>query len=936
MDRNTVNYKALAFIADQTASTFHYEVKGVRALWDPSLSIPGTNRRGGWRCPLGTRFGGQITDRYGRSCGWGVARRLANGIADIGERLESIDDRKRNARVAKRNARVARQLARDVKPGLLERGARGIADALDGGGGKPVRKPMFDRPRIGGRRPRPRSIEAVTPNIGRGAQNRGGQNVPNGVALTGGANTGGFGNGMRRFDPFDFEGQNGNSRRRGKFPQALPKLNASEIQKRVDEVQYRLEKTQALELIRNQISKKHPGKKLNDLTPQELEELADWAKTRGAELERVKRIVGAKPIVVDKANRQGHAMRRFASEIMDVRDAKNEIEARGLARRAPEPPKKPSTIKPINPRRRGNLRDSEARRMEREIVKPGAPRTGEGAQPQAQPPTPNLTPRERRRDVSNQGAARSIRRVPTANDVPEAPPAKPILPARRSRPPEPPVKVPATAKSFDLAKEFENASEAEKKQVQEALAKINSKKRDAQDNMKLWGNSNIEQLERHVESQKQEMQRMDNQLNVMLDGWNRNKDNPQMREGAMVALIRAHEYRETHKNNLEAMEGRVNELRGGKPAPVQPREPKQPPQPPKTPERPSVIDVKPASVKSDYRQEKIGALGEDGLPDIVAVPKGNKGMDTQEQANEFVRRRGELADVPDEFLGEALRQNSTGNNPRFQQKRLDAHGVNANQEGNMVKYEDARNGKTYYLKYALAPQTANEDLHEVMGNNIAGRMGMPVGQIRFDGVARDGQHRAILFEDVRNYMDGEVVSPGDGKRIVNGDKVRATLLDFAIVNVDRHGNNFFGVNQNGVIRFAAIDPSLGFDAEWHGKVFKNIEPNESGLRRWLNHDRGGGRNEMLSNLRKDFNEGRMHRDEVVAVVAEIQKSMREAEAKNAYRSFAKKAQKAASVGGRVENRYGDADNYIVNKPDERMKFIADIDPSRLADIILGR
>jgi hypothetical protein len=818
MDRNTVNYKALAFIADQTASTFHYEVKGVRALWDPSLSIPGTNRRGGWRCPLGTRFGGQITDRYGRSCGWGVARRLANGIADIGERLESIDDRKRNARVAKRNARVARQLARDVKPGLLERGARGIADALDGGGNKPVRKPKFDRPRIGG---------------------------------------------------------------------------------------------------------------------------------------------------IRRAEQQGATVGRIAEQID----------------RPPSRPRTPDSVpvdatlipKPARkPRKRGNLRDSEARRMERELVQPGAPRTGEAPAQPPQPPPPNRpkAPRARRRDVSNQGAARSVRRVPTENDVPEAPPARPIVPAQRSRPPQPParpkpqaqisaqppqpparpkpesrvlaqppqppVKVPATAKSFDLAKEFENASEAEKKQVQEALAKINSKKRDAQDNMKLWGNSNIEQLERHVESQKQEMQRMDNQLNVMLDGWNRNKDNPQMREGAMVALIRAHEYRETHKNNLEAMEGRVNELRGGKPAPVQPREPKQPPQPPKTPERPSVIDVKPASVKSDYRQEKIGALGEDGLPDIVAVPKGNKGMDTQEQANEFVRRRGELADVPDEFLGEALRQNSTGNNPRFQQKRLDAHGVNANREGNMVKYEDARNGKTYYLKYALAPQTANEDLHEVMGNNIAGRMGMPVGQIRFDGVARDGQHRAILFEDVRNYMDGEVVSPGDGKRIVNGDKVRATLLDFAIVNVDRHGNNFFGVNQNGVIRFAAIDPSLGFDAEWHGKVFKNIEPNESGLRRWLNHDRGGGRNEMLSNLRKDFNEGRMHRDEVVAVVAEIQKSMREAEAKNAYRSFAKKAQKAASVGGWVENRYGDADNYIVNKPDERMKFIADINPSRLADIILGR
>ncbi len=132
MQKNETNFKALTFLAEQTASTFNFEVKGVRALWDPSLSIPGTNRRGGWRCPVGTRYGGQITDRFGRSCGWGIARRIANQIADIGERLENIDDRKRNNRLAKRNARVQRFLARQNKPGLLERGARNIADALDG------------------------------------------------------------------------------------------------------------------------------------------------------------------------------------------------------------------------------------------------------------------------------------------------------------------------------------------------------------------------------------------------------------------------------------------------------------------------------------------------------------------------------------------------------------------------------------------------------------------------------------------------------------------------------------------------------------------------------------------------------------------------------------------------------------------------------------
>ena len=129
---NTVQYKAAAFISDQTKSSYGYEVKRVRALWDPSLSIPGTDRRGGWRCPTGTRYGGQITDRFGRSCGWGVARRLANAVSDIGERVEGLDDNRRKKRVARRNARMAQRLN---EGGPVERMAGRIADGLDGGEG---------------------------------------------------------------------------------------------------------------------------------------------------------------------------------------------------------------------------------------------------------------------------------------------------------------------------------------------------------------------------------------------------------------------------------------------------------------------------------------------------------------------------------------------------------------------------------------------------------------------------------------------------------------------------------------------------------------------------------------------------------------------------------------------------------------------------------
>ena len=131
--RNVIQYKAACFVSDQTKTTFNYEVKRVRAMWDPSLSIPGTDRRGGWRCPVGTRYGGQITDRFGRNCGWGVARRIANAITNIGDRLENIDDRRRGRRVERRNNRMIERLRRDERGGRLERGLRGVADVLEGG-----------------------------------------------------------------------------------------------------------------------------------------------------------------------------------------------------------------------------------------------------------------------------------------------------------------------------------------------------------------------------------------------------------------------------------------------------------------------------------------------------------------------------------------------------------------------------------------------------------------------------------------------------------------------------------------------------------------------------------------------------------------------------------------------------------------------------------
>lgn len=154
MKQNIVNFKVQSFLNERNTSTMAYEVKAVRAIWDPSLSIPGTNRRGGWRCPTGTRYGGQITDRFGRSCGWGVARRIANQISNIGQRLENVDDARRGRRISRRERRIlARLNPQDARAGRLERGLRGVAERLEGGEAPTPR---------GGRR---RAVTARTPSV---------------------------------------------------------------------------------------------------------------------------------------------------------------------------------------------------------------------------------------------------------------------------------------------------------------------------------------------------------------------------------------------------------------------------------------------------------------------------------------------------------------------------------------------------------------------------------------------------------------------------------------------------------------------------------------------------------------------------------------------------------------------------------------------------
>jgi hypothetical protein len=92
---------------------------------------------------------------------------------------------------------------------------------------------------------------------------------------------------------------------------------------------------------------------------------------------------------------------------------------------------------------------------------------------------------------------------------------------------------------------------------------------------------------------------------------------------------------------------------------------------------------------------------------------------------------------------------------------------------------------------------------------------------------------------------------------------------------------------------------------------------------------------MLSTLREQVRQGRLSRREVIAAVADVQKSIREAERKNPYLNMVNDVLKTGG-DGTPNPRAGDqAVVRIGERPQKKMKYLTDVDPSRIADLLLG-
>ena len=867
MQKNEVNFKALTFISEQTASTFNYEVKGVRALWDPSLSIPGTNRRGGWRCPVGTRYGGQITDRFGRSCGWGVARRIANQIADIGERLENIDDRKRNNRIAKRNARMQRLLSRQQKPGFLERGARGVAEALDGE--QPPQLPVADIDSVS---PRPRRrrgklreseqrrmereiVEPGAPRTGEPPK----PNRPRGRRRA--ATQQGARRTARRKPEADFV--DGSKPVPTAVPQRKPKIDLRErdsgLERLLDEeaeVERQVENALRLENVENEFFENLDEDALLRLMNQikllpDYQNRNDWKRLR----------------------REWNLRPREARDAATKRDMQRFNPPR---REPPSAPPKPLVVEPdpdFNaPDLGGSLPDTRSERNVRNRFRErGLPDTAYWREDAYQGDDKAELERRfgRYYDDNNQRNARGDyvnRKIKKETNTP----AKP-----RSQPPQPP-RQPGNS---------DNAARSEElRQNREAMA----------------------------------------------------EPAPAPARPEPPAPRAPRRPRET---NRQQQRGNDNASR---PAP-------------------RTVDSDLAKAKEN--DNKLAPRDFNGLGTGKRVDIGNKNINTKQDAVAHVKNGGDLADVPDEFVYEAIKKNSTtirvgrpgqpggpvDASKRFiKLKPLGDLGRNSN--GQIQQYKDANTGKTLLIKYDGTRYRNNEDVNEILGNEIQGRLGYPVGEFRFAGpVYRDrhGQGRPILFEHAENYIDGTVAPPqrnGYENSIPLNDKVRLTMLDFLILNTDRHGGNFFVQRDaNGQDHVIPYDPSLGFAAREFDRDLSYAD--EAGFKKWLKSSYGGRRNKLIGSLRTkhDSETGRDAGRTRTAMIEEARKSqqlLREAEAQKRFAEFGQNVIDAAGQNPQVQPVTG-ASGARASEPrkisftQQRIDWVLSQTPEQIVDAMLA-
>jgi hypothetical protein len=187
----------------------------------------------------------------------------------------------------------------------------------------------------------------------------------------------------------------------------------------------------------------------------------------------------------------------------------------------------------------------------------------------------------------------------------------------------------------------------------------------------------------------------------------------------------------------------------------------------------------------------------------------------------------------------------------------------------------------------------------------------------------------LVFEMVGNYVGRYDRASGDGNaNMLQIDRLRATLLDFAILNMDRHHGNYFTVTgKNGETRFVPIDHGYGFNS---ARDMFSVDGDEKSFKGWLFGEWGGRRNGIMKYLREEGGtpEGR---ERLVELMRETQRQLREAEEQYGLNDALSDI--FASIPNRTPRTSSGRDH---RKAVERIQWLIDTDGQKIVDILLGQ
>jgi hypothetical protein len=214
----------------------------------------------------------------------------------------------------------------------------------------------------------------------------------------------------------------------------------------------------------------------------------------------------------------------------------------------------------------------------------------------------------------------------------------------------------------------------------------------------------------------------------------------------------------------------------------------------------------------DFDPALLGSTNEMGQAIALSVDVGNGNMFDVQDAADHLSDGGSLADVPDDFLRDAIAAN-LGDGKRFQSFAI-TQGFNKDN----FAVVDSVTGKKYIIK--TEDRNHMGHIQEALGAQIANELGFPTPGIRFGSAINDtdlpsarkaaegidvGRGRTMIIEHLENQFPGSEVRSihqiPAGEQISGESIARLMVLDRSINYFDRTAGNMFVVK--------------GDDGKWH-------------------------------------------------------------------------------------------------------------------------